>query len=318
MSILPKISKSLDEKIIILTISKKFNNFIPFFYKFLSQWTINAYSNFKDIETYMILIFLINKDFIFYRKNGISVDYKTFFKDKTLEIQKIKISEISKALNMPRETVRRKIVYLEKVGVIKRTKQKIFIDRSAYETAQPKEALKRLSKLVSISSKILKQENKIHNSFSSEEVSDIIKKNFSFCWYHFYKFIFDYLFTWRKELSDFDTVCIGLIILYNASLSENLIMHDIDINTWSNRISNADKTGLNSSSISDITGIPRLTVVRKVNSLVEKGFAIQNEKKMISIKFDKKVFKKTQKIQKKTIENISQLIFKILNQASIS
>ena len=95
-------------------------------------------------------------------------------------------------------------------------------------------------------------------------------------------------------------------------------MHDIDINTWSNRISNADKTGLNSSSISDITGIPRLTVVRKVNSLVDKGFAKQNEKKMISIKFDQKVFKKTQKIQKKTIENISQLIFKILNQASIS
>jgi len=94
-------------------------------------------------------------------------------------------------------------------------------------------------------------------------------------------------------------------------------MHDIDINTWSNRISNVDKIGLNSSSISDITGIPRLTVVRKVNSLVDKGFAIQNEKKMISIKFDQKVFKKTQMIQKKTIENISQLIFKILNQASI-
>lgn len=318
MSILPKISKSLDEKIIILTISKKFNNFIPFFYNFLSHWTINAYSNFKNIETYMILIFLINKDFIFYRKNGISVDYKNFFKEKNLEIQKIKIREISKALNMPKETVRRKIVYLEKKGVIKRTKNKIFIDRSAYETVQPKETLKRLSKLVSISSKILKQENKIQNSFSTEEVSDVIKKNFSFCWYHFYKFIFDYLFTWRKELSDFDTVCIALIILYNASLSKNLIMHDIDINTWNNRISNADEIGLNSSSISDITGIPRLTVVRKVNSLVDKGYVIQNEKKMISIKFDQKIFKKTQKIQKKTIENISQLIFEILNQASIN
>jgi len=81
---------------------------------------------------------------------------------------------------MPRETIRRKIVYLEKIGVIKRTKQKIFIDRNAYETVQPKETLKRLSKLVSISSNILEQENKIQNSFSSEQVADVIKKNFFF------------------------------------------------------------------------------------------------------------------------------------------
>ena len=153
MSILPSISDALDQKKVTSVINKKFNYFVPVFYKFVSEWIINAYSNFKDIEMYMVLIYLVNNDFKFYRKNGIQVDYNTFYKDKTLEIEEIKIIEISRDLQIPKESVRRKIIHLEKVGVIKRTRKKIFIDRSAYETVQPISALKNISYLISISSK---------------------------------------------------------------------------------------------------------------------------------------------------------------------
>ena len=137
MSTLPSISDALNEKMVTSVINKKFNIFVPAFYKFVSEWIINAYSNFKDIEMYMILIYLVNNDFKFYKKNGIQVNYDTFYKDKTLEIEEIKIIEISRDLQIPKESVRRKIIYLEKIGVIKRTRKKIFIDRSAYETVQP-------------------------------------------------------------------------------------------------------------------------------------------------------------------------------------
>jgi predicted DNA-binding transcriptional regulator len=177
MSTLPSISEALDEKKVTSAINKKFNNFVPVFYKFVSEWIINAYSNFKDIEMYMILIYLVNNDFKFYRKNGIQLDYDAFYKDKTLEINEIKIIEISKDLQIPKESVRRKIIHLEKIGVIKRTRKKIFIDRTAYETVRPISALKNISYLTSISSKILKQENKIPNSFSPKEISDTIKNN---------------------------------------------------------------------------------------------------------------------------------------------
>ena len=318
MSKLPSISDALDEKMVTSVINKKFNNFVPAFYKFVSEWIINAYSNFKDIEMYMVLIYLVNNDFKFYRKNGIPVDYNTFYKDKTLEIEEIKIIEISRDLQIPKESVRRKIIYLEKIGVIKRTRKKIFIDRSAYETVQPISALKNMSYLISISSKILKQENQIPNSFSSIEISDGIKKHFSFCWYEFYKFIFYYYFRWRKELGDFETLCIGLLIMSNASSNKDLVIQDIDIKKWSRRISYADKVGLNSMSISDITGIPRPTVVRKVNFLVKKGYAKIDQKKLISLNIEKKVFSKTQKIQEQTIKEISQLIYKILNKTTIN
>ena len=318
MSKLPSISDALDEKMVTSVINKKFNNFVPAFYKFVSEWIINAYSNFKDIEMYMVLIYLVNNDFKFYRKNGIQVDYETFYKDKTLEIEKIKIIEISRDLQIPKESVRRKIIYLEKIGVIKRTRKKIFIDRSAYETVQPISALKNMSYLISISSKILKQENEIPYYFSSNEISEGIKKHFSFCWYEFYKFIFYYYFRWRKELGDFETLCIGLLIMSNASSNKDLVIQDIDIKKWSKRISYADKVGLNSMSISDITGIPRPTVVRKVNSLIKKGYAKIDQKKLISLSIEKKVFLKTKKIQEQTIKEISELIYKILNKTTIN
>jgi len=318
MSKLPSISDALDEKMVTSVINKKFNNFVPAFYKFVSEWIINAYSNFKDIEMYMVLIYLVNNDFKFYRKNGIQVDYNTFYKDKTLEIEEIKIIEISRDLQIPKESVRRKIIYLEKIGVIKRTRKKIFIDRSAYETVQPISALKNLSYLISISSKILKQENEIPYYFSSNEISEGIKKHFSFCWYEFYKFIFSYYFRWRKELGDFETLSIGLLIMSNASSNKDLVIQDIDIKKWSERISYADKVGLNSMSISDITGIPRPTVVRKVNSLIKKGYAKIDQKKLISLSIEKKVFLKTKKIQEQTIKEVSELIYKILNKTTIN
>ena len=318
MSKLPSISDALDEKMVTSVINKKFNNFVPAFYKFVSEWIINAYSNFKDIEMYMVLIYLVNNDFKFYRKNGIQVDYNTFYKDKTLEIEEIKIIEISRDLQIPKESVRRKIIYLEKIGVIKRTRKKIFIDRSAYETVQPISALKNMSYLISISSKILKQENEIPYYFSSNEISEGIKKHFSFCWYEFYKFIFSYYFRWRKELGDFETLSIGLLIMFNASSNKDLVIQDINIEKWSKRISYADKVGLNSMSISDITGIPRPTVVRKVNSLIKKGYAKIDQKKLISLSIEKKVFLKTKKIQEQTIKEISELIYKILNKTTIN
>ena len=100
----------------------------------ITNWLIRAYNVFEDIDKYIILIYFINKDLIFYRKNGLIVDYDTFYKDKSLEIRKINISDISKDLQIPKESVRRKVQELEKKGVIKKTGKKIFIDRSALST----------------------------------------------------------------------------------------------------------------------------------------------------------------------------------------
>ena len=80
----------------------------------MSEWTIGAYKVFKDIDTYTILIYLISKQFDFYRRNNLNITFNNFYKDKTLEIEKINLIRISKDLQIPKESVRRKVISLEK------------------------------------------------------------------------------------------------------------------------------------------------------------------------------------------------------------
>ena len=121
---LPSISSQVDEKIIFKTIEKNFSKLAPYYYSFISNWLIRAYKHYHDIDKFIIVIYLINKDLIFFRRNGIIVNFDTFFEGKTLEIPKINISDISKDLQLPKESVRRKIQELEKKGVIKKINKK--------------------------------------------------------------------------------------------------------------------------------------------------------------------------------------------------
>jgi len=88
MKQLPSISNQIDEDIIFKTINKNFSKIAPYWLELISSWLIRSYSVFQDIDKFIILVYLINKDLIFYRKNGLIVDYDTFYKDKSIEIPK--------------------------------------------------------------------------------------------------------------------------------------------------------------------------------------------------------------------------------------
>ena len=120
MNTIPSISSQIDEKIIFKVIDKHFSRLAPYYYKWINSWLIGAYKNFGNIDKYIILIYIINKNFIFFRKNGLIVDYDTFYNDETLEVEKMNISEISKDLQIPKESVRRKVEELEKAEIIKK------------------------------------------------------------------------------------------------------------------------------------------------------------------------------------------------------
>ena len=129
MKPLPSISSQINEEIIYKVVQKNFALLAPYFYSWISNWLIRAYEHYKDIDKFIVIIYLINKDLIFFRKNGIKIDYDSFYKDKTIEIEKINISDISKDLQIPKESVRRKILELEKKNIIKKTEKKIFVNR---------------------------------------------------------------------------------------------------------------------------------------------------------------------------------------------
>ncbi|MDB9956918.1 MarR family transcriptional regulator [Candidatus Pelagibacter sp.] len=317
MNAIPSISSQIDEKIIFKVIDKHFSGLAPYYYRWINSWLIGAYENYGDIDKYIILIYIINKDFIFFRRNGLIVDYDTFYKDKILEVDRISISDISKDLQIPKESVRRKVTQLEKANVIKKKKKKIFVNRTAFTAVQAKLTLKNMSILLHEFNKILKEENIVEVAYQTTEISDSIKKNFSFVWYQFYKFLFIFTNRWRKELGDLETFTIGVIVLINAAENKTFRVKEFDRKKYQESIQGSDERGVNAMSLAEITGIPRATVIRKLKSLIKKDLLQINEKNLITINMRGEGFKTAQRLQDQNILSLSNFISRTFNQLKI-
>ena len=314
---LPSISSQIDEKIIFKTIEKNFSKLAPYYYSFISNWLIRAYKHYHDIDKFIIVIYLINKDLIFFRRNGLIIDYDTFYKDKTVEIEKINITDISKDLQIPKESVRRKVLELEKKSIIKKTGKKIFVDRSAFYAAQAVDTLKDFTTLLHEFSKLLKKEKIGERIFETKEISASIKNNFSFCWYQFYKFLFIFTNRWRKEVIDLETFCVGILVMLNASHNKSFKIKDLNLKSYQKLVMSSDNKGLNAMSISDITGIPRPTVVRKLKYLIKNNFLHINNKKLISIDIKGNTYKRSTNLQNQNMISLSNFIFRVFNQIKV-
>ncbi len=321
MKSIPSISSQIDENKIFKIISKNFSKLAPSYYKLISNWLIRAYHVFEDIDKYLIVVYLINKDFIFFRRHAIVLDFDTFFKEKTLEIEKINISDISKDLQIPKESVRRKVYEIEKKGVIKKLKKKIFIDRTVISKYFP--SINRMTTLNEVSSLlynfniILKAENEISKTFEINEITSSLKENYTFCWYQFNKFIFIFTNRWRTEVKDLETFCVGFLVMLNATDNKNFRIKDLNLKTFQKLAMNADNVGLNAMSISEITGIPRPTVVRKVKYLINNNYLKINEKKLISVDIKGSAFKRSTNLQEKNMLSLSNFIYRVFNKIKV-
>ena len=81
------------------------------------QWNwLNAiYKAFKDHYKYLIVISLIEKTLQFYDTMNIQLSFDQFYSKNYLQIEKFSITELCNKLNLPKETVRRKVLELEEL-----------------------------------------------------------------------------------------------------------------------------------------------------------------------------------------------------------
>jgi len=317
MNALPSISSQIDEDKIFKIINKNFSKIAPFYYQLITSWLIRSYNVFQDIDKFVILIYFINKDLIFFRKNGLVINYDTFYNDKSIEIPKINISDISNDLKIPKESVRRKLQELEKKGIIKKTGKKIFVDRSAFTTAKAEQTLKELSILISKFNEILVEEKVTNIIFDTNEISESIKTNFSFCWYQFYKFLFIFTTRWRNNVTDLETLAIGFVVLLNTIDNKSFKVKDLNRKKYFKLSQGSDDIGVNAMSLSDITGIPRPTVVRKLKYLIKNNFLHINEKKLITLNITGVTLKKTNELQDLNMKSLSNFLFRLFNQIKV-
>ena len=316
MSTLPSISAHIDEKLINKVIQDNFAALAPSYFTLTSNWFVRAYDHYKDIDKFVIIIYLINQDLIYFRQNGVKIDYDTFYKDKSIEIKKINISDISKDLGVPKESIRRKVLELENEGTIKRIGKKIFIVRSTLYSARATNTLTELAAILHEFNKILKKEKLATEVYSVNEIVSAMKENFSFCWYQFNKFWFMYINRWRAELKDLEYLAIGMVVIINAVKNKDFIPKK-NMRSYHKAVMGSDVRGVNAMSISEITGIPRPTVVRKLKYLIDKKYLQINEKKLISFNAKDSAFITTKGMVNKNMISLSNFIYKIFNQIRI-
>ena len=96
----------------------------------------NVYQAFKDHYKYLIVISLVEKTLQFYDQMNIKFSFDQFYSKSNLQVEKFSITELCEKLQLPKETVRRKVLELEKLGVLKRKQKQIIIDRTVFVSSK--------------------------------------------------------------------------------------------------------------------------------------------------------------------------------------
>ena len=144
------------------------------------NWMNNVYWPFNDHYKYMIVISLFEKTLQFYDQMQIQYSFDEYYSRSSLQIEKFSITELCEKLDLPKETVRRKVLELEKEGVITRNKKKIIIDGKAFKFIKPANQIKFSAKYIYLVSELLNKDNILSKKLDQKMIENLIKKKFTF------------------------------------------------------------------------------------------------------------------------------------------
>ncbi len=302
------------------------------------RWMNAVYQAFKDHYKYMIIISMVEKTLQFYDQMNIKLSYEQFYSKNFLQIEKFSITELCEKLQLPKETVRRKVLELEKLGVLKRQKKQIIIDRRSFTFIKPENQMKYTASYILKISEILAKEKLFSKKLEAKIIENVLKKNFSITWRWFYRMQIPMIIGYHEMFEDlttfhvWGTVCMNQAFNYKIPLNKrngSNKTHEYmdfqkelfkgDYNKFNQSIilgEKASSNGVSAMSVSDMTGIPRATVIRKCKFLIKNDFLRLNEKKQyILTGFN---VQRVLPYQKLIFKNKAKFIRKVLNLLTIS
>ena len=308
----PNIAKQVHEEDVLRVIENEYSTLGPMWVTQQMEWFNGIYSSFKNHDKFLIIIYLLKKTMDFYSLTFTKLTYDEFYKKNTVEISRFNVTEVSIALNIPKESARRKIIELEDLGVIKRHKKRIIIDRSSYEYIKPVKTVKRISRFLSAVSKMCVNENILTKAITSEKLESAIKDNFSYIWKIYYELQIPMMLSYKKIFTDLETFHIFATCVVNQHLhAQNSNKLKMDRTDFIDTILSLKTQGLNAMSISDITGIPRATVIRKLQQLVRSQQLTIDEKK--HYKLSGNFIERMKNPQKVVLKGLASFTSKIFN-----
>ncbi len=289
------------------------------------NWMNNTYAAFKDHYKYLIVISLVEKTLQFYDQMNIKYTFDQFYSKSNLQIDKFSITELCEKLQLPKETVRRKVLELENLGVLKRTKKQIIIDRSVFPQIKPERQVKSTSRYIHLVSEILNKEKIFLKKIDVKLIENTIKKNFSSCWRWFYRMQIPIVIGYHEMFEDVATFHIWGTIAMNQAFNYKKFA---DISNTQSLIPDYENfnrgilegpgldSGVSAMSISDMTNIPRATVIRKCKYLMKYNYITSNEKKQYLL--TSLNTKMVLPYQRAIFRNKAKFLRKILNLLTIS
>ena len=318
------INNSLNKEAVYEIFSKSSYEALTPFYKFQQTWVNKAYSVFKDFDTYLILMYLKQKIYVDYSDRFHYMSLNNFYSQDKIAIDKINLIQIAKSLNIPKETIRRKINYLEKKEIIFRSGKSIYLNSKALEIIKPNHTLPMLSIFLEKMSIILSKEDWFGRSIKRENIEQFIRDHFTFCWEYFYRFQIPYLSRHRKSFGDLESwnVWGSVALVQTAAFNEDLKKVTREELTGYNdyylsMLKFKPDRGINASSISDISGIPRATVIRKLRTLEKKGYTRRNNKLEYTLgqAQDLKLFQQNYLINQKNLSDFCTTLFNLMKNS---
>ena len=303
-----KSSEQIDQKEILSHLTVVWKDYVTHWHNYQLFWLNNAYKVFNDIEKYMIVAFLVKKTFEFYTGNFKKYTFTEYYNGSKIEIENLSIIEISKGLQISKETARRKILELEKSGVFKRAKKKLVLDRSKINFQKPDEGIGKLSNFLSILSIGLFKNKILKHSFERNDIANFINTNFTYVWQLYLSMQLGFMLSFKNTFKDYEAWYIYGIILanQNTQFQKKISLKNVLINDreqFFKNLTNENLRGINAMSISEVTGIPRATVVRKLFQLQKKSLITADTKKLYLCK---EINKELMEKQKRVLEMISK------------
>ena len=280
-----QIKGSLDKDKVFEVFQMTINDSLKYFFKMQQGWVNRAYLNFNDFDTYLILMYLMNKVYINYSDRFHYMSMDAFYSQEKVGIEKLNLIEISKDLNIPKETIRRKINYLQKNEIIIRTGKTIFLNSKGLEIQKPLTTIEDMASCLSKLSIHLSAEDWFGKALEKEDIKKFITEHFTVSWEYWYRFQIPYLVRHRTFFGDIESWnvwgSIGLVQIRSLIEEINNNISSLPKNYtdfYLYTLRHKPKRGINASSISDISAIPRATVIRKLKTLEKNKHIMRNKR----------------------------------------
>ena len=294
------------------------------FYRFQQTWVNKAYRVFNDFDTYLILMYLKQEIYVDYSDRFHYMSADAFYGQEKIAIEKVNLIQISKSLNIPKETIRRKINYLQEKEIIFRSGKSIYLNSKALQIIKPNDTLPMLAIFFEKMSVILSKENWFGGSLKRENIEKFIKEHFTVCWEYFYRFQISYLTRNRLAFGDLESwnVWGSIGIVQTAAFREEsrkITREELSSyeDYYLSMLKFKPARGINASSIADISGIPRATVIRKLKVMEKKGFIKRNKKLEYTLGQFKnlKTFQSDYLISQKNLSDFCTTLFNLMKNS---